>query len=344
MPRRAPLALLSVAALAGAAGALLLAPAAGADPAPVTPTMHADSDHYQPGDSITISGTGCLGGNSGTTAAATTDPATTAAAAAADDPAGSVNVDIAGIGSSSATAELGGTWSASPVFITDDVAPGDYTVTASCTIAQVVGVPITISYDPITVHVNAPPPPVLTPSATCAGCSGVNPGGVVTVSGSQFQPGEQVTVQLQGYDPATYTASNDAQGAFTARPIVIRADQPAGQLPLTLRGTAGSSVDLTVTVVVPNTGGGNADSGDFGGNGGTGSGTDAGPVTTTGTGGTSSGTSSSFPSGRRTSAATLPATGTDATWPGLLGGVLVATGAGLVWLGRRRAQAADVTS
>lgn len=341
-------ALLSATALlAGATLSLALAPAAVADiPTPPLGSLSADNDSPTAGDLVKISGTGCF-----TLAPPTTPPSTTpsstapsdgtdAAPAAAptttvDDPpaAGSIDVVINGPGSfhstDSATASDDGTWTAAQGITVGNA--GSYTVTATCTLTDpVLGQQVGFEYQSLSLEVAAPPQ-VVNPVVACSGCSAAKPGSSVVISGRGFPKDTTASVTLAGY--AGKASAVDGEGFTDPVSIVIRADQAAGTLRGTVAAPGITPVAFQVVVTVPDQpGAGSAD----------------GPVDGTDTDGTDTGAgdTTDFPAtGTGTnvsSAPTLPATGTDSVWPGVIGGLLVVSGAGLLWAGRRR-EDADVT-
>lgn len=341
-------ALLSTAMLvAGAGFSLALAAPASALPGdPLLGPLVLSPAQPAVGSLLKVSGSGCLGVP--VPQAAGTDPATPAAAAADTTSSVSITVSRNGdfYGGDTAQPSDDGSWDGvNGVSIND---PGDYAVTATCTLLpntpgfQYTEVDFTVA-DPT-------PPPTLDPSVTCSGCDGANPGDTVTVGGTDFPANSAATISLAGY--AAQSAHVDNAGGFDPVSIVIAANQSPGTLAGTV-SAGGKTANFSVSVVAPTGGGGNVDgtvpgSGGTGGSGGSG-GTGGAGGTGAGTGidGTGSGdvpVVTGDPSGPSTTAAPhLPATGTDSLWPGVIGGLLVLSGTGLLWIARRRDDA-DVTA
>lgn len=330
--------------LAGATFSLALAPSAAADiPTPPLGTLTADPASPLAGDLVRISGDGCFtlgGGNdkpstdpsvaAAPAAAPTTATAPTTAAVDDPPPAGSISIVITGPDSfrsaDTATASDDGTWNAEQGITVGDA--GDYSVDATCTLTDpILDQQVSFDYATLALEVTAPEQ-TGTPLVTCNGCASATPGSSVTLGGTDFPADTTATVSLAGYDAKTTAV--DADGGFNPVSIVIAADQAGGTLAGSVAAPGIDPVAFTVNVTVPEQpGAGNAD-GDVPGDTDT-SGTDGTdgsdpadvPVTTGGTDYTSS-------------APTLPNTGSDTVWPGVIGGLLVLSGAGLLWAGRRR--------
>jgi hypothetical protein len=138
----------------------------------------------------------------------------------------------------------------------------------------------------------------------------VVPGGSLVVSGSGFQPGEAVTLQLFSTPVTLGTTSVDSTGAFSTS-VTIPVSTPLGNHTIVATGgTSGSTASTSIVVVA---------------------------ATTTGasTGGASGGASGSSSGG------SLAFTGTDIAAMAGVGAIALALGGMLVFAGRRRRVTAD---
>jgi hypothetical protein len=137
----------------------------------------------------------------------------------------------------------------------------------------------------------------------------VIPGGSLIVSGSGFQPGEAVTLQLFSTPVTVGTTSVDSGGTFSTS-VTIPASTPLGNHTIVATGTTGDTASTSI-VVVSTTASGLATGG-------------------TATGGTAGGTSGSSSGG------SLAFTGADIAAMAGVGAIALALGGMLVFAGRRR--------
>ena len=328
-------ALLSAATLlVGGSFSLAVAPAALAAPGdPDQGQLSYSPDPPEAGGQLVVRGGGCVPNVLPQAAAAPADPAAPAAAPAALD-LGTVVVTVNGPAgfSSGATVQTSsdGSWASnsggSVITLGDD---GDYTISASC---QLLGVGI-YNYPAatFTIEDDTPPPATANPSLVVSPSTGVAPGTTVSVAGTGFTGATGVQVALAGY--ATQTARVDAGGGFSGVSFTIRADQATGTLTGEVTADGGvATQSFSIGVSAPTQPGGNADGSVPGGNSGS-------TTTTTTPGGfdsTGADNDAGSPTYTSTSTPTLPNTGAQSLWQGVVGGLLVLSGAGLVRLGRRR--------
>ena len=186
--------------------------------------------------------------------------------------------------------------------------------------------------------IQAPPPPPTSTPTVIVNPTTVAAGSSVTVGGTGFNGASSATVSLGTLGSQAVTIGND--GGFSGATFTIPFNQAAGQISGTVTPNGGVAAQPFSVTVTNDT----SVDGPVPGSGGTGSGTTTtgtGSGTTTGTGtgsGTGSGTTPAYATG--STKPRLPNTGTDTVWPGVVGGLLVLSGAGLLWVGRRRADGA----